>query len=133
MFFFSSRRRHTSCALVTEVQTCALPIYLLEAGLGVGLARGQKGRADIGKVRAERLGREDASAACDAAGEQKKPVPPWANLAHEGEGRLLAGMPPRPRRHRDEPAHTHFAAFPGMAVLVDTLNDSPSVRIPIPH
>src|SRR3546814_9963287 len=25
-FFFSSRRRHTICALVTGVQTCALPI-----------------------------------------------------------------------------------------------------------
>src|SRR3546814_15103306 len=30
-FFFSSRRRHTSCALVTGVQTCALPI----SGLGL--------------------------------------------------------------------------------------------------
>src|SRR3546814_3498174 len=29
-FFFSCRRRHTRCALVTGVQTCALPIcYLL--------------------------------------------------------------------------------------------------------
>src|SRR3546814_4714642 len=28
VFFFSSRRRHTSCALVTGVQTCALPISL---------------------------------------------------------------------------------------------------------
>src|SRR3546814_1595156 len=27
-FFFSSRRRHTRCALVTGVQTCALPIFL---------------------------------------------------------------------------------------------------------
>src|SRR3546814_5253243 len=27
-FFFSSRRRHTRCALVTGVQTCALPIWL---------------------------------------------------------------------------------------------------------
>src|SRR3546814_2485788 len=26
--FFSSRRRHTRCALVTGVQTCALPIWL---------------------------------------------------------------------------------------------------------
>src|SRR3546814_6283358 len=26
-FFFSSRSRHTRCALVTGVQTCALPIY----------------------------------------------------------------------------------------------------------
>src|SRR3546814_5371762 len=31
-FFFSSRRRHTRCALVTGVQTCALPIYALVAG-----------------------------------------------------------------------------------------------------
>src|SRR3546814_4098173 len=31
-FFFSSRRRHTRCALVTGVQTCALPIYRGEAG-----------------------------------------------------------------------------------------------------
>src|SRR3546814_15596659 len=35
MFFFSSRRRHTRCALVTGVQTCALPIsaVALVAGL----------------------------------------------------------------------------------------------------
>src|SRR3546814_14192588 len=39
-FFFSSRRRHTRCALVTGVQTCALPILIEEkvpvyaAGLG---------------------------------------------------------------------------------------------------
>src|SRR3546814_18664009 len=29
MFFFSSRRRHTGCALVAGVQTCALPIYTI--------------------------------------------------------------------------------------------------------
>src|SRR3546814_20818348 len=29
-FFFSSRRRHTRCALVTGVQTCALPISGME-------------------------------------------------------------------------------------------------------
>src|SRR3546814_10091943 len=35
-FFFSSRRRHTRCALVTGVQTCALPIWLVqEAGFSV--------------------------------------------------------------------------------------------------
>src|SRR3546814_9032259 len=33
-FFFSSRRRHTICALVTGVQTCALPI-----SVGAQLAR----------------------------------------------------------------------------------------------
>src|SRR3546814_10721086 len=30
IFFFSSRRRHTRCALVTGVQTCALPISIDE-------------------------------------------------------------------------------------------------------
>src|SRR3546814_5412389 len=33
-FFFSSRRRHTRCALVTGVQTCALPIWLCD-GRGI--------------------------------------------------------------------------------------------------
>src|SRR3546814_5225204 len=28
LFLFSSRRRHTRCALVTGVQTCALPIFV---------------------------------------------------------------------------------------------------------
>src|SRR3546814_16256180 len=36
MFFFSSRRRHTRCALVTGVQTCALPI-LDSGGFQTGL------------------------------------------------------------------------------------------------
>src|SRR3546814_5257276 len=31
VFFFSSRRRHTRCALVTGVQTCALPILAIQA------------------------------------------------------------------------------------------------------
>src|SRR3546814_8459414 len=31
VFFFSSRRRHTRCALVTGVQTCALPISLVRS------------------------------------------------------------------------------------------------------
>src|SRR3546814_6914216 len=31
-FLFSSRRRHTSCALVTGVQTCALPISVGKNG-----------------------------------------------------------------------------------------------------
>src|SRR3546814_12959242 len=33
LFFFSSRRRHTRCALVTGVQTCALPIYKWQSRL----------------------------------------------------------------------------------------------------
>src|SRR3546814_19662588 len=35
-FFLASRRRHTRCALVTGVQTCALPIFLDEVMCGMG-------------------------------------------------------------------------------------------------
>src|SRR3546814_20972377 len=38
-FFVSSRRRHTRCALVTGVQTCALPIFA-SAGLPAPVANG---------------------------------------------------------------------------------------------
>src|SRR3546814_12748064 len=37
-FFFSSRRRHTRCALVTGVQTCALPISSFYDSLIVAVA-----------------------------------------------------------------------------------------------
>src|SRR3546814_20202113 len=63
MFFFSSRRRHTSCALVTGVQTCALPILARSARPQVAapvLDEGQRRRlnrrqrtAGIGRLRGE--------------------------------------------------------------------------------
>src|SRR3546814_17112830 len=42
-FFFSSRRRHTRCALVTGVQTCALPIFALLVAAGRGARSGLNG------------------------------------------------------------------------------------------
>src|SRR3546814_8502453 len=46
VFFFSSRRRHTRCALVTGVQTCALPIYprFMGESAGEDMCRGCAGR-----------------------------------------------------------------------------------------
>src|SRR3546814_8474342 len=38
-FFFSRRSRHTCCALVSGVQTCALPIYELSSWSGRVVAR----------------------------------------------------------------------------------------------
>src|SRR3546814_7446750 len=67
-FFFSSRRRHTRCALVTGVQTCALPIYTIarerrleelldEFGLArlrdsaaMALSGGERRRAEIARA-----------------------------------------------------------------------------------
>src|SRR3546814_15705915 len=41
VFWFSCRRRHTRCALVTGVQTCALPIYV-PAGLNDAFKNAQR-------------------------------------------------------------------------------------------
>src|SRR3546814_2018790 len=41
LFCFSSRRRHTICALVTGVQTCALPILALGRVGGADVATGR--------------------------------------------------------------------------------------------
>src|SRR3546814_8292783 len=78
-FFFSSRRRHTRCALVTGVQTCALPIYAVhpqnrhlspgpavaESPLSGGAHRGSEParRLSVGARRSEerRVGKECVS------------------------------------------------------------------------
>src|SRR3546814_4292682 len=88
-FFFSSRRRHTRCALVTGVQTCALPISaeqpkskfldtravvprqpfgeqlalrLLGGGAaGPGLHCPQQGDAIVGRSEERRVGKECVS------------------------------------------------------------------------
>src|SRR3546814_1930059 len=53
-FFFSSRRRHTRCALVTGVQTCALPICLA-GGIAATLWQAGEARrsAELAKQEAE--------------------------------------------------------------------------------
>src|SRR3546814_13176592 len=61
-FFFSSRRRHTRCALVTGVQTCALPIFyqvmvMVRDRNGPAFARAE--RADRSEER--RVGKECVS------------------------------------------------------------------------
>src|SRR3546814_6605804 len=55
-FFFSSRRRHTRCALVTGVQTCALPILMVRAGSRIGvLGANGAGKSTLIKTLAEEL------------------------------------------------------------------------------
>src|SRR3546814_18338478 len=53
-FFFSSRRRHTSGALVTGVQTCALPILLgVSAGAAYAMAGQITGQGMAAPARAQ--------------------------------------------------------------------------------
>src|SRR3546814_8110897 len=48
VFFFSSRIRHTRCALVTGVQTCALPICLWALAPGT-FSGGEQQRINIAR------------------------------------------------------------------------------------
>src|SRR3546814_178047 len=56
VFFFSSRRRHTRCALVTGVQTCALPISMRDNVLSLAVVT-----ADGREVRTARRARKSAA------------------------------------------------------------------------
>src|SRR3546814_10328762 len=95
LFFFSSRRRHTRCALVTGVQTCALPIstssqstdaFSLENALAAGgmpsipsavldngAASGGGGSAQLPSVAAATAGVDAATAARRVAGLRPNP------------------------------------------------------------
>src|SRR3546814_4203242 len=74
IFFFSSRRRHTRCALVTGVQTCALPITatVLLLGLHRALLRWHrfeiKARASAEMMRTVAATLPDALVMLDADG-----------------------------------------------------------------
>src|SRR3546814_3618890 len=84
VFFFSSSRRHTSCALVTGVQTCALPILFADGFRGVlrievslgdqlehrdGLAAvGEGVFADHGRRDVDRVGTCCCSLPCEGRG-----------------------------------------------------------------
>src|SRR3546814_8785101 len=66
LFFFSSRRRHTRCALVTGVQTCALPIsvpFAASAADGISYNYVQGGYVATNTDRSEerRVGKECVS------------------------------------------------------------------------
>src|SRR3546814_5572947 len=66
LFFFSSRRRHTRCALVTGVQTCALPIYGSSVGDASPEARSRGGSTELNLMHFEFLG--DRFAVLDCPG-----------------------------------------------------------------
>src|SRR3546814_9258266 len=83
IFFFSSRRRHTGCALVTGVQTCALPICLLRM-LYILKRNNQRWRKysnmliDENRWRAQRYGMDDGLVDFG-----KGVVTPYKNLLEE--------------------------------------------------
>src|SRR3546814_7933557 len=68
MVFFSSRRRHTRCALVTGVQTCALPICGTVISEEVGLSLEKATIKDLGRAKKIQVSKENTTI-IDGAGE----------------------------------------------------------------
>src|SRR3546814_20684490 len=92
-FFFSIRRRHTRFALVTGVQTCALPIYLLavlviDFGAGCQRSGGRRLLRPRGLAGGQRHAKE--AQGCEQAG--------WL-----GHGTLLSNSNAPPVPHRAAP------------------------------
>src|SRR3546814_7821627 len=86
LFFFSSRRRHTRCALVTGVQTCALPIYPQDIALASSSARRAFGTSfDRGTARPGRR-------AAFPVTSLRSPRPPGCDRSVEGTGRIREGF-----------------------------------------
>src|SRR3546814_7156430 len=74
LLFFSSRRRHTRCALVTGVQTCALPIceYSRNFGSSVGGLRSQSELFSASTSPTESTIRLYSSPSCSARSEERR-------------------------------------------------------------
>src|SRR3546814_3925430 len=92
IFFFSSRRRHTRCALVTGVQTCALPVCCRQRPDGTEWSRRTTGPRTATDAKSPREDLEKPEKACYrialAGKEENTPaarqrkyagVPPWQN------------------------------------------------------
>src|SRR3546814_8195530 len=73
--FFSSRRRHTSCALVTGVQTCALPIFLRDKSFCIDALRAPSHIPPPLREWREASGQQDEDLFSQAGGHRAQMVP----------------------------------------------------------
>src|SRR3546814_7597728 len=103
-FFFSSRIRHTRCALVTGVQTCALPISGLRPAARDHLAMLDQQAADVG------IGRRGRPAAPRQRDGDRHPVGVGGQPVHMVSQRLWAAAP-APRVRRASSASARARAF----------------------
>src|SRR3546814_4707107 len=92
LFFMSSRRRHTRCALVTGVQTCALPICLPGASPAAGPPVGGGVRYGCACARQSRVP-PASERSSNARGRSRRPLTParpgrdqWRSGASYGIG-----------------------------------------------
>src|SRR3546814_6077433 len=83
-FFFSSRRRHTRCALVTGVQTCALPIWTCIAIRPFGGDHGKRTIIDGRTRSADAIGRGTGKVAANVPAECRASTERHSTAQREG-------------------------------------------------
>src|SRR3546814_10473713 len=111
-FFFSSRRRHTRCALVTGVQTCALPIAdMLRSERYAGLFRVDRAAHALEHDRflAEQIGDELGAVVIVDAEYLQDP-----GVRQEGAGAALVARAERSEEHTSElqsPMRNPYSVF----------------------
>src|SRR3546814_8436867 len=96
MFFFSSRRRHTRCALVTGVQTCALPI-----------SEDYDERLDHRGFTHQRPARSDSLSRKSGQRQRDSPAPRFRHNQKEEKHRLLGGVCGRGRNPTPSRSEAH--------------------------
>src|SRR3546814_3599532 len=74
VFFFSSRRRHTRCALVTGVQTCALPISCYLPSNGRSALTRRRGQQTMKRASASVGARSEVREKTARPGQRSVPV-----------------------------------------------------------
>src|SRR3546814_11548941 len=118
VFCFSSRRRHTRCALVTGVQTCALPIYPDEGGGEVDRPEDHEARRRRERLEEDERGllvglalRAVVPPGCGGGGEGSQRVP-GDDAVQVGIGELACDPPAAPDAELAAGPRTVPAAYP---------------------
>src|SRR3546814_12207728 len=114
-FFFSSRRRHTRCALVTGVQTCALPIFLLLPVPAEAVPRFPESRPDLSPGELRQLGPGRYDRAGQRAGDRR----PRLALRRRGRAAQAVAMVPQDHRLCRRPDRKSVVWGKSVSVRVD--------------
>src|SRR3546814_5460169 len=102
--FFSSRRRHTRCALVTGVQTCALPISGAYRGDQADLLPARQQVLQVDGEDAQAAAQDDGAARALRRG-QAAPQPGNDGALQKGRRQSAVGLPAD--RHPDPRSEEH--------------------------
>src|SRR3546814_493753 len=118
LFFFSRRRRHTSCALVTGVQTCALPI-------STALDRSASSKANRSTHRPKPVSvkKKSVMSACSLAHSETLPA------VLKRPGRFCSGPSSSPRKCLTRPIEVGGSDSPSLK-LGEVRSSSKSTRWP---